>query len=123
MVPIMDETPGRYDVTVTVARDGCLLPDPVTFAVAADRAAWCRSASIVSAHTADKIICVVTVNATDRHAAAVTARAVVSDALQVQVPSPEGSEASGTARRSRGQPVRSGRRAGPASSAAPALFR
>jgi hypothetical protein len=79
----MYEPPSRYNVTVTVALDeDGRLPDPVTFAVAADEAAWRRSASIVSAHTADKIISIVTVSAPDRFAAVAVARAVVSDALR-----------------------------------------
>ena len=38
MVSGMTEPPSRYDVTVTVARDGGYLPDPAEFAVAADQA-------------------------------------------------------------------------------------
>jgi hypothetical protein len=82
----MDEPLSRYNVTITVSRDGGQLPDPVTFAAAADQAAWRRSASIVSAHMADKIINVVTVHAPDRYAAVAVARAVVSDALKHPVP-------------------------------------
>jgi len=83
MVPGMYEPPSRYDVTVTVSRDqDGQLPDPVAFAVAADEAAWRRSASIVSAHLDDRIISIVTVHAPDRHAAVTVARAVVSDALR-----------------------------------------
>jgi len=84
----MNESPSRYDVIITVARDGGRLPDPVTFAVAADRTASRRSASIISAHTADAIISVVTVTAPGRYAALAVARAVVSDALNQQAPSP-----------------------------------
>ena len=65
----MNEPLSRYDVTVTVACDGGSLPDPAAFAAAADQAAWRRSASIISAHLADKIISVVTVIAPDRYAA------------------------------------------------------
>ena len=86
MVPGMYESPSRYNVTITVAREDGQLPDPVSFAVAADRAAWRRSASIVTAHTADQIISVVTVHAPGRYAAEAVARAVVSDALKHQVP-------------------------------------
>ena len=64
----MHEPPSCYNVTITVAREDGRLPDPVSFAVAADRAAWCRSVSIVSAHTADQIISVVTVHAPGRSA-------------------------------------------------------
>src|SRR5580700_1739532 len=88
MVPIVHETPGRYDVIIRVARDGGQLPDPVTFAVAADQAASRRSASIISVHTAGTIINVVTVTAPGRYAALAVARAVVSDALKAQAPSP-----------------------------------
>ncbi len=88
MVPGMHETPSRYNVTITVAREGGRLPDPVSFAAAADRAAWRRSASIVSAHTADQIISVITVHAPGRYAAVAVARAVISDALKHQVPAP-----------------------------------
>jgi hypothetical protein len=77
----MYEPPSRYNVTVTVARDNGELPDPVAFAVAADQAAWRRSASIVSAHMTDRIISIVTVYAPDRYAAVAVARAVVADAV------------------------------------------
>ena len=86
IVPGMYEPPSRYNITITIARKGDWLPDPVSFAAAADRAAWRRSASIVSAYTADQIISVVTVHAPGRYAAAAVARAVVSDALKRQVP-------------------------------------
>ena len=55
---------------------------PVAFAVAADEAAWRRSANIVSAHIDDRIISIVTVHAPDRYAAVTLAHAVVSDALR-----------------------------------------
>jgi hypothetical protein len=82
MVPNMYESLGRYNVTITVACDGAEPPDLAAFAVAADRAAWRRSASIVSAHTDDRIISIVTVHAPNRHAAVAVAHAVVSDALK-----------------------------------------
>ena len=88
MVTIVHEPPGRYDVIIRVARDGGQLPDPVVFAVAADQAASRRSASIISVHTADTIISVVTVTAPSHFAALAVARAVVSDALKPQAPSP-----------------------------------
>jgi len=69
---------------VTVACDGGSRLDPATFAAAADQAASRRSASIVSAHLADRIVSVVTVTAPDRYAAVAVARAVVSDALNHQ---------------------------------------
>jgi hypothetical protein len=83
-VPGMNEPLGRYTVTVTVGCDGGDLPDPAAFAAAADQAAWSRSASIISAHLADKIISVITVTVPDRYAAVAVARAVVSDALKRQ---------------------------------------
>jgi hypothetical protein len=80
----MYEPLSRYNVTVTVSGDDGQLPDLVSFAVAADEAAWRRSASIVSAHTSDRIISIVTVYAPDQYAAEAVARAVVSDALKRQ---------------------------------------
>jgi hypothetical protein len=79
----MDNPPScRYDVTVTVARDGENLPDPAAFAVAARQAAAARSASgVTSAHSAGQIITVVTVESPDRASAVAIALAVVSDAL------------------------------------------
>ena len=59
----MNELSRRYDVTVTVARDGSYLRDPAEFAVAAEQAAMGRNATIVSAHTAEQIISVVAVEA------------------------------------------------------------
>ena len=97
MVPGMYEPPRRYEVTIMIAREDGWLPDPVSFAAAAGRAAWCRSASIVSADTADQIISVVTVHAPSRYAAEAVARAVVSDALKHQGPTP--SQHAGEARR------------------------
>ena len=84
----MNEPLSRYDVTVTVACDGGSRPDPATFAAAADQAAWRRSASIITAHLAGRIISVVTVTAPDRYAAVAVARAVISDALNRQALSP-----------------------------------
>jgi hypothetical protein len=86
----MHESSSRYNVTVTVSRDDGELPDLISFAVAADEAAWRRSASIVSAHTSDRIISIVTVHAPDRYAAVAIARAVVSDALKRQGSRPAG---------------------------------
>ena len=82
MVLGMYEPLSRYNVTVTVTRDDGELPDLAEFAVAADEAAWRRSASIVSVHLADRIISIVTVYSPDRYAAVAIARAVVSDALR-----------------------------------------
>jgi hypothetical protein len=81
----VNEPLSRYDVTVTVGCDGGYLPDPAAFTAAAGQAAWGRSASIISAHLANKIINVVTVTAPDRYAAAAVARAMVSGALKRQV--------------------------------------
>jgi len=79
----MTGSPGCYDVTITVDRDGGHLPGPAEFvAVAAGQAASARAASVMSAHTAEKIISIVTVQAADRPAAVAVALAVVSDALR-----------------------------------------
>jgi hypothetical protein len=59
----------RYNVTVSVGGNGGYLPDPAAFAAAADQGGMGRSASIISAHLADKIISVVTVTAPHRYAA------------------------------------------------------
>ena len=80
-VPGMTEPPRRYDVTITVDQDGGHHPNPAEFAVAAERAASARAASIVSAHTASQIVSIVTVRAGDQPAAVALALAVVSDAL------------------------------------------
>ena len=86
-VPDMDKPPGRYDVTVRVDRDdGHSLPDPAAFAVAASRAASSVNASVVSAHTAEEIICVVGVTAPDRPSAVAVALAVVAGALKAEDP-------------------------------------
>jgi len=59
----MHEPPSRHEVTVRVANDDGHQPNPAAFAVAASRAASSRNASVMSAHTADEIICVVIVAA------------------------------------------------------------
>jgi len=85
----MDNPPGRYDVTVRVARDdGHSLPDPAAFAVAASRAASNMNASVLSAHTAEEIICLVGVAAPGRPSAVAVALAVVADALKAASPVP-----------------------------------
>src|SRR5205823_2533605 len=81
-VPGMTELPRRYDVTVTVDRDGGDPADPAEFAVVAGQAASARAASIVSAYTASQIISIVTVLAANQPAAVAVALAVVSDALK-----------------------------------------
>jgi hypothetical protein len=78
----MTNSPSRYDVTITVDRDGGSFPGPAEFAVAAEQAASARAASVMSAHTAEKIISIVTVQAADRPEAVVVALAVVSEALR-----------------------------------------
>ena len=78
----MTELPLRYDVTITVDRDGGDHPNPAEFAAAAEQAASARAASIVSAHTASQLISTVTVLADDQPAAVAVALAVVSDALK-----------------------------------------
>ena len=89
-VPDMDKPPSRYDVTVRVAKDDGHPADPATFVAAANKAASSRDASVVSAHTAEEIICVVSVAAPDRPLAIAVALAVVADALKAGnlVPSP-----------------------------------
>jgi len=66
IVPYITESPGCYDLAVTVNRDSSHLPNLAEFAVAAEQAASTRSASIMSAHSAEKIISIVTVQAVDR---------------------------------------------------------
>jgi hypothetical protein len=77
-VPDMNEPLIRYNVTVTVARDGGYFPDPAGFSVTAEQAALSRAAGIVSAHTAEQIISVVTVETSDRSAAVAVALARLS---------------------------------------------
>ena len=89
-VPGMTKPPSRYDVTVRVAGDDGQLTDPAAFAVAASRAASTMNASVISAHTAQEIICVVGVAAPDRPSAVTVALTVVAGALNAEdlVPSP-----------------------------------
>ena len=86
-VPGMTELRRRYDVTITVDRDGGDHPNPAEFVVAIEQVASGRAASIVSAHTASQIVSVVTVLAADQPAAVAVALAVVSDALKRPVAS------------------------------------
>ena len=88
MVSGMTELPSRYDVTVTVTRDDDYRPDPAEFAVAAEQATSSRGASVMSAHTAEKIISIVTVETADRSAAVAVALAVMSEALRCPATSP-----------------------------------
>jgi hypothetical protein len=84
----MTESPRCYDVTITVDKDSDHLPNPAEFAVAAQQAASARSASIMSAHTAEKMISIVTVQAVDRPAAVALALVVISEALRRPVALP-----------------------------------
>ena len=86
-VPGMAELPRSYDVTITVDSGGDRPRNPAEFAVAAERAASARAASVVSVHTADQIITIVTVLAVDQPAALAVALAVVSEALKRPVAS------------------------------------
>ncbi len=88
MVPVMDKPPSKYDVTVRVAKDDGHSTDPATFAAAASTAASSRNASIISAHTAEEVICVVCVAALDRPSAVAIALSVVADALKAEDPVP-----------------------------------
>jgi hypothetical protein len=83
----MTELSRRYDVAVTVDRDGGHFPDPAGFAVAAQHAASARAASVMSAHTASQVVSIVTVLAADERTAVTVALAVVSDALKCPVAS------------------------------------
>jgi hypothetical protein len=87
-VPYMNEPPSRYNVTVRVAHDDGHQPDPAAFAVAASQAASRGNVSVVSAHPADEIICVVSVHAPDQPVAVAVALAVVADALKADDPVP-----------------------------------
>ncbi len=82
----MNKPPSRYDITVRVAKDDGHPADPAAFAVAASRAASTMNASVISAHTAQEIICVVGVAAPDRLSAVAVALAVVAGALNAEDP-------------------------------------
>ena len=89
-VPGMNNPPSRYDVTVRVAvrvaGDDGHPSDPAAFAVAASRAASSMNASVISARTAEEVICVVGVAAPERRLAVAVALAVVADALNAEDP-------------------------------------
>ena len=70
------------NITIRLATAPGRHHDPAAFAVTAGRAAAARDASILSAHTAEEIICVVSVPAATGPEAAVVALAVVADALK-----------------------------------------
>ena len=80
-VPRMHEPSRRHDITIRVAKEAGRHTDPATFAAVASQAAAGRDASILSVHTADEIICVVSVPAATGPQAAAVALAVVADAL------------------------------------------
>jgi hypothetical protein len=79
----MIESPRRYDVTVTVDKAGGHSPNPAEFAVAAERAASARTASIMSTHTASQIVSVVTVLAPGQSVAVAIALAAASKASRL----------------------------------------
>jgi hypothetical protein len=78
----MNEPPRRHDITIRVATEAGGHPDPAAFAVTASQAASARNASILSAHTAEEIICVVSVPAATGPEAAAVALAIVAGALK-----------------------------------------
>ena len=80
-VPNMNEPPRRHDITIRVAKKAGRHTDPAAFAAAASQAAAGRDASILSAHTAEEIICVVTVPAATGPQAVAVALAIVAEAL------------------------------------------
>src|SRR5690349_20308786 len=80
-VPDTNEPPRQHDITIRVAKEAGRHTDPAAFAAAASQAAAGRDASILSAHTAEGIICVVSVPAATGSQAAAVALAVVADAL------------------------------------------
>ena len=83
----MNEPPRRHDITIRVAKQAAATPThPAAFAAAASQAAAGRDASILSAHTAEEIICVVTVPAATGPQAVAVALAVVADALSARDP-------------------------------------
>jgi hypothetical protein len=88
IVPGMTEPPSRYDITIAVDRDGGRLRGPAEFAMAAEQASSARAARVMSAHTAEQIISIVTVEAPDRPAAVAVALAVVSEGLSCLAASP-----------------------------------
>ena len=82
----MNESPRRHDITIRVATEAGCQPDPAAFAVRASQAATARNASVMSAHTAEEIICVVSVPAVTGAEASVIALAVVAGALRAGDP-------------------------------------
>ena len=84
----MNEPPRRHDITIRVAKEAGRHTDPAAFAGVASQAAAGRDASILSAHTAGELICVVSVPAATGSQAAAVALAVVADALRAGNPLP-----------------------------------
>jgi hypothetical protein len=82
-VPHMSEPPRRNDITIRVAKQAGRHADPAAFTAAASQAAANRNASILSAHTAEEIICVVTVTVSQAVAGAL---AIVAGALSAGDP-------------------------------------
>ena len=78
----MHETLNRYDITVRVAMTGGQQPDPAAFVIAASQAAAGKNATVVTAHTAREVICVVSGAAPDRVSAVAVALAVVGAAVK-----------------------------------------
>jgi hypothetical protein len=78
----MNEPSKRHDITIRVAKEAGRHTDPAAFAATASQAAAGRDASILSAHTAEEIICVVSVPAANGTQAVAVALAVVADALR-----------------------------------------
>ena len=79
----MTEPPSGYEITITVDHGGMLpIRSLAEFASAASRTASRRGASIMWAYTARQIVSVVTVQASDRLAAAAIALALTSEALR-----------------------------------------
>jgi hypothetical protein len=85
-VPYVNEPPRRHDITIRVAKEADRHTDPAAFAAAASRAAAGRHASILSAHTAEEIICLVSVPAATGPQAVAIALAVVASALSAGDP-------------------------------------
>ena len=84
----MTEPPRRHDITIRVAKEARRHIGQAAFAAAASLAAASRGASILSAHTAEEIICVVSVPAAAGPHAVAVALAVVADALRAGDPLP-----------------------------------
>jgi hypothetical protein len=81
-VPVIYETPSRYNITGRVAATDGQQPDPAAFAIAASQAASAKNATVITAHTAREIICVISVAAPDCASAVAVALAVVAAAVK-----------------------------------------